>query len=366
MYKNIKCAIVTWICYRNFGTHLQAYALQKMILSLGYENHIISDQKIVDLLDTRSLWKRIVVEIYGKIVSSSQMQHGIREVYERYQRFEQIYLLLDRMWKTESDLSEKYDLFICGSDQIWSPILPMEPFYYLAFTEKKKVAYAPSIGQITYPEERRILTKSLIEKFAHLSVREEKGAELLREFIDKPVEVVLDPTLLLPSEEWSKLVGDLKKEKSYVLCYFLTYNVEYLSYVRRFAEEKKMPVKIFIINRKFLPHADVPLFSGPLEFLQEIKGADYFFTDSFHGSIFAIHFEKRFWTFKRFLEDSRNNQNSRVENLFSKLEMESYFIGKSDLGGLSSLPNIDYVRVKSLLSVEREHSLNYLKQSLEN
>lgn len=90
-----------------------------------------------------------------------------------------------------------------------------------------------------------------------------------------------------------------------------------------------------------------------------------FFTDSFHGTIFAIHFERRFYTLKRFREQAENNQNSRIENLFSKLGLQDYFLDESGLSVIPTLPGIDYNLVKERMSIERERSLSYLKKSLE-
>jgi hypothetical protein len=44
-----KIANITWITYNNFGTFLQAYALQQYIISLGYEDMILDDSPIIDL-----------------------------------------------------------------------------------------------------------------------------------------------------------------------------------------------------------------------------------------------------------------------------------------------------------------------------
>ena len=208
--------------------------------------------------------------------------------------------------------------------------------------------------------------KPLLDRFSHLSVREEEGAALLRRFMDKPVDVVLDPTLLLSSEDWEKLVDVSPEDSSpYVLCYFLTYNQVYLDYVRAFARERGLRVKMFMLDKRYLGYSDESLFAGPIEFLRTIRGASCFFTDSFHGTIFAIHFERRFYTLKRFREQAENNQNSRIENLFSKLGLQDYFLDESGLSVIPTLPGIDYNLVKERMSIERERSLSYLKKSLE-
>lgn len=361
-----RTAIITWISYLNFGTYLQAYALQTIVRSLGYENAIISDERIVrSLHERRSRFKKLLAKIYHYLRDDFRIQKGMKRIRYSYDFFASNHLLIDNNWKSFIELDKKYDLYICGSDQIWSSILPKEPYYYAAFTNKKKIAYAPSIGQKYCSSEWLEWAKPLINKFSHISVREEEGACLLNKIVDKPIHVVLDPTLLLSSEDWIRLLPEHStRVKPYVLCYLLTYNPTYLNFIRNFAKKKGLLLKIFMLDKRYFSYADEPLFAGPLEFLSEINGSIYFFTDSFHGSIFAIQFEKRFYTLKRFKETAVNNQNSRIENLFRKLGMEDYFIGDENLAIIDKLQDVDYALVKRRLSQEREESLKYLINSL--
>lgn len=362
MNKNI--AIVTWIYYQNFGTHLQAYALQQMIRSLGYNNSIISDERIVKKKREVSFLRKHLISLYTFLRTTPTLRKGKKTSSDCYHKFDEQYLSIDNEWKDYAELNSKYDVFVCGSDQIWSPLITLNPHYFAGFTNKKKVAYAPSLGRGDCSEDWANQVKPLIEAFEHVSVREKDGAELLKTFISNQVEVVLDPTLLLPSSEWDKLTEKKYQGKPYVLCYLLTYNETYLNFVREFANRKNLSLKIFVIDKRVLSCADVPLFVGPQEFINEIKHSTFFFTDSFHGSIFAIHFEKTFYTFKRFADDSPRSQNSRLQNLFEKLNLTPYFIGEESIQMLENLPAIDYKAVKELLDKERLVSLEYLTNVL--
>lgn len=111
---------------------------------------------------------------------------------------------------------------------------------------------------------------------------------------------------------------------------------------------------------------DKVIAGGPKEFLTAIKGASYIFTDSFHGTIFAIQFQKRFITFKRFKETDSMNQNSRLDNLFTMLELNNCFIGEENLSEISSIVDVDYARVHTILDNERKKSLSFLQNALEN
>lgn len=368
--KQIRVGIITWISYFNFGTFLQAYALQVIIRALGYENSIISDARIVQSFFVKtSCFRRFISWLHHLFLRNDFcFRKGMKYMRELYKSFSIAYLNIDDDWNDFSELNDRYDVFVCGSDQIWSPALPRSSYYYAGFTQKRKVSYAPSLGVKSCSEEWSEWVKPLLEQFSSLSVREEDGAKLLRLFMDKPVSVVLDPTLLLHSHDWARLIGGDRSESTlhYILVYFLTDNPVYWKYVRKFAHQKGMPIKAFAIHRRYLACADEALFVGPLDFLKQIRDADYFFTDSFHGSVFAIHFEKRFYTLKRFKETEGRNQNSRIENLFSLCGLMDYFLGEDELERIPYLSSVDYVPVKQAIARERELSLLYLKTSLES
>lgn len=363
-----KTATVTWIKYHNFGTFLQAYALQQVILCQGYDNDILDDTSIRE--ERKSGRGRLLRGIAGHLRSFLKRDDYFwiqRRADRYYWDFRKKYLKVNTRIQPLKSLNRKYDTFICGSDQIWYPSLNIySPYYYLSFAEKRKVAYAPSIGTIDYPAEFVPKVRPLLEKFDNLSVREKQGAEILSTMLGREVGSVLDPTLLLEGESWKIFVKDVSpvKEK-YILCYFLTPNRWYMEYVQEFARRMDLPVKIFCTQRCYLDWADI-VTAGPEEFLDYIWHSDYFFTDSFHGSIFSILFEKRFCTFKRFADTSKLNQNSRVTHLFALLGLEDYFISESRIGEVESLSVIDWSRVKEKLDVYRRQSLDYLTNALKD
>jgi len=359
-----KIAIVTWITYHNFGTFLQAFALQKVITSLGYENTIISDKKIVESFRNRINLRVFLGKIRRIFCSYSKINNRTDVSLLCYEQFLKQYLVIDDNWTDFKELNNNYDAFICGSDQIWSPNVPFHPFYYLGFTNKKKVAYAPSIGSFDYPENRISLVKPYLKKFSFLSVREIQGEKIIKEKFCLDCQTVLDPTLLLVKADYEELVTK-REDKSYILCYLLTYNETYLSFVREYANKKGLELRIFITDFRYIAYADKPLYVGPQEFLNEIRNSTCFFSDSFHGSIFALQFEKDFYIFKRFKDCAKNNQNSRIINLFGKLGLLHRFLSEKELESVGHLDVIDYISVKRLLNKEREISLTYLKTALE-
>lgn len=245
-------------------------------------------------------------------------------------------------------------------------------FYFASFASEtaKNIAYAPSLGSKTYSAEYAALTSKWLRKFSFLSARESSGAKILSEISGKnDVATVIDPTLLLPSNKWI----DFEKKNSkaslklqgrpYLLTYFLSRNSKYFNAAKRIAKEKGL----LLVTLNSLPGLrkdfDIVLECGPMEFLSAIANAQYVITDSFHGTIFAIHFQRPFLTFKRFATNAANSQNARVENLFEKLEIKDNFLGEDDTLVLPETPN--WERISELLNIERSDSLNYLKSALQ-
>lgn len=358
-----KTATVTWITYRNFGTFLQAYALQKVIIMLGYENTILSDKNIIESFRNPSVIYSILSRIKRFVLSLKKQPIGILDSKYCYDRFAKQFMKIDYDWKNQEELNDRYDTFLCGSDQIWSPNVPFHSYYYLEFTDKKKIAYAPSMGSFNYPENKISIIKPYLEKFSFLSVREVQGEKIIKEKFNLNCQTVIDPTLLLERTDWENLITK-DSDKEYVLCYLLTYNKKYLQYVRKFADTKGYELRVFITDPRYIKFADIPLYVGPLEFLSEIRNSTYFFTDSFHGSVFGILFERDFYTFKRFKDGAKNNQNSRVLNLFEKLNLLDRFLSEEELNSVENLVLIDYPLVRERLKLEREKSLSFLKGAL--
>ena len=370
-----KLAIVTWIKYLNFGTYLQAYALQYITTKLGFKVSVLDDSKILEgealqFIEGNDVFKAKLRHFKNEI--SYLIKNGIKAYFlcQRsaafYSSFQKAYVTIDKGILSLSELDQKYDVFVCGSDQIWYPSMNIfSPYYYLSFTNKRKVAYAPSIGTLKYPSFFMEKVKHLLQRFDAISVREKIGAEIVGTIIGRRVDAVLDPTLLLTGEEWGHLLlpARLYKRK-YVLCYLLSYNETYIQYVQKFVREHSLSLVTFALpDRKCIP-SDKVLAAGPCEFLSAIHDAEFVFTDSFHCTIFSLLFKKRFCTFKRFSDDAYNNQNSRIDNLLGMLDLKSYFIGIEQLDRVEKLSPIDYEVVEAILRSERKRSIQYLTDAL--
>lgn len=125
--------------------------------------------------------------------------------------------------KDETWVSQ-YDAFVCGSDQIWNPFYATtSKLAFLSFASSKSIAFAPSFGVSSIPDSKKIELSSWIKKIDYLSVREEDGQKIIRELTGRNAEILLDPTMLLPQNQWNALSKKPHKElpEHYVVCYFL-------------------------------------------------------------------------------------------------------------------------------------------------
>ncbi|MBP3499279.1 MAG: polysaccharide pyruvyl transferase family protein [Akkermansia sp.] len=352
--KKINTATITWISWNNFGSLLQAFALQQILLKLGVRNKILCDKRFA--IPKISLRKRI------KKLKNIILRKNINPSDTMFTKFRKRFLQIDTT-ASYSTLNKRYDIFICGSDQIWSPYLKHEPYYYLRYFSKKKVAYAPSIGTCSFSEEYVKTILGDLRQFAHLSAREGKSASKLSAMSGLSITEVLDPTLLLDSSDWEKLLVQQDTTESYVLCYFLSPNQWYMDYVAQYAKKHHLSIKIFNTHKQYSDYAEaIP--AGPCEFLSYINSAQIVFTDSYHASIFSILFRKKFFTFKRFVDDGDLDQNERIYNLFNHLGLQSYFIGMRDTATIDELPDIEYDSVEKTLSTLRLNSIQFLKQAI--
>jgi len=369
---NMKVAIMTWYTYRNYGTVLQASAIYNKIKELGYSPDLIkymprpgrSNKTIMSLI------KEVLIKVRGTISRSYCSKKQI-ELFAEYLNKKVTETKECDSYVELADLVYEYDAFLCGSDQIWSP-LNFDEKYFLPFVSdsNKKIAYAPSLGvsRIDNPIIRGRMAEH-ISTFEHLSIRELKGAELIESMTGKQVNVVLDPTLLMTADEWDNFLNMEKAEKGisgdYIICYFLGDYKKYMGYVRLLSEKMRIPYYVIPVKQKQKTmKGQLPFEVGPTEFVSLIKNAKHVCTDSFHGVAFATNHKVPFSVFKRFKDNDRQNQNSRIFSFLSLLSLEGRLVNPKERN-ISSMVTCDFSRSTEKLEKLRKDSLDYLITSLE-
>ena len=377
--KNV--GILTWITYENYGTFLQCYALNKNIAKLDYNVETIQyiprrTPNSMITLEFNSVIKyyfnRFIYHFFTK-KPAPLLYEAMPERHKRFSLFKTNYINLTEEIFTSSQLfklNDKYDYFVCGSDQIWSPLVFDSHFFLDFVTNKnKKIAYAPSIGTNTINNafiKQKI--KELINDFDKVSIRENSGKQIIKELTGKDVPVVLDPTMLLDSTEWDELAdNDYCVPEKYILCYFLGYNEKYWKQIKQLSEKTNIPIVVLpVYNNDFLRSEYVPKDVGPSQFITLVRNATFICTDSFHGSVFSILYKKPFALFSRFTKRDAWNQNSRIDTLCENLKLKERRVTKYQTLLAIFEKTIDWYEPYLELEKLRKESNSYLHSSFNN
>ncbi|MDD6051453.1 MAG: polysaccharide pyruvyl transferase family protein [Clostridiales bacterium] len=319
-----RIGMMTFLRNDNYGSILQAWALQQTLLGLGFDAvHIdyapSKQEKLRNLLCSGNSPK-LIWEGMRKKSATGKMRGG-------FDKFRTSQLRTTAPCRDRAALTcaaENFDVLLCGSDQIWSPVW-LNPAYFLNFTDKPKVAYAPSLGvkQLPGAAKRRKIAR-MVQGYSALSVREEEGAALLRQMAGVEAAVLPDPVLLLPRERWLSLMDATQGQQPYILCYFIGDAPDYWHTVRRIAVETSYPVRV-IPRTEGARHAAYPLEEDvpPARWLSLIGGAARVVTDSFHGAAFSALLNRSCTIIRRYREDDPEGKNSRIDQLLRLLEADS-------------------------------------------
>ena len=372
---NLKAGIMTWYTYNNYGTVLQASALYYILKRFECEPFMIKYKPWGRIKKNQNIILIFVLKVISKFKYLSKGNYNSNQKKKLFNDFKN-----DRLQETPrcNELSElqslnsELDVFLCGSDQIWSPFRYDDNFF-LSFVKdpKKMIAYAPSFGQteVKNVDVREEMKQQLV-RFEYLSAREKQGAELIHKICEKEATVVLDPTLLLNAQEWDDYaeVNNVNKIKgSYMICYFLGDARKYEKYVKKLANLYDIPVYVIPITKQMKKSkCAVPFEVGPSEFVSLIKNAQHVCTDSFHGIAFSINYNIPFTAFKRFSDDEVDSQNSRIIDILTNFGLLECLVNPTTSPEIDKLFEYNYSKINTVLLKERDGSLNYLKTALEN
>ena len=251
-----------------------------------------------------------------------------------------------------------------GSDQVGAPLLDgkYDKAYFLDFTSpnSQKVAYAASFGKTQFSEKIIKDYKHLLSQYNAITVRESHAVKLLQDWNIECKGQVLDPTLLLDAQEWSKYITKEIKGK-YVLIYEIHNNPLLDDYAKRFAKHVGLPLIRISPSLHQISRGGKMIFCPSLgTFLSYIKNAQYIITDSFHGTAFAINFNKEF------IEILPNNKTgSRNQSLLQLTGLEDRIIVNYNDYSLAD-KQINYAMVNEIMKKERQCSMHILSLLLEN
>lgn len=259
------------------------------------------------------------------------------------------------------DKLSAFDFFSVGSDQVWNPTYPhTSELRFLTFAKSnQKLCFAPSFGISQLPEYVKTPYSKWLCDFPHLSVREERGAEIIKELTGKDACVICDPTLTRPKDEWEAIEKKpgFSTDKPYALTYFLGNETnKYRKYINKIAKEKGLRIiNLFDIRETAFFDVD------PSEFIYLVHHAETVFTDSFHCAVFSIIFKRDFVVFDR-IEDGRS-MGSRLKTLLDTFSLSDRMY---NIISKQKFTETDFSHTDSVLETEREKALHFLKESIEN
>lgn len=339
----------------NYGALLQCYALRHMLNSFSDVR-----AEVINFDPGREF------PVYDDI--------GIQEKYcrklEKFRKFNEVYNGVSgkafRDIHTLETMNCEY--YITGSDQVWNTSFVFaSEAYFLNFTppDAKKIAYAPSIGlPLSSPKLRREWFERNIPMFDFLSLREMSYEKFLKEFTNKKIYSVVDPTLLLESRDYDELCGRAEyPQGEYLVLYFLKHDnsapllIEFANMVSRKFNLKVVYSFASIFPQTFKNDSETFYYSDPKEFVQLVKHAKAVITNSFHGTIFSIKYHVPFFTY---IVDSMA---SRVTDLLKSVSLEDRIVyGYRKLS--EDMLQIDFTKADMVLEKKRRESIHYLKMAL--
>ncbi|SFB69767.1 Polysaccharide pyruvyl transferase [Zunongwangia mangrovi] len=386
-----KIGIITISRTNNYGAELQAYALQRKLRDLGYDAELIDylyykhkDHKPTGLSqplikqDTKSKFKNFLMYrvisplIEGSSVFSAAIENRKKNFYrfhangktryskDQYRSYEELY-----------KMSFEYDIYMVGSDQVWNPGTgtSLSP-YFLDFAPKNKlkVTYASSFGVSQIPESLHAKYRDFFNNLDFIGVREKQGVALVEQLSGKQAKQVLDPTLLLSKDDWSRVINEDNKNSlpkgDYILVYKLHESDELVQ--KAYELKRKFNCEIYNLCKRAYANKKIEGIyniedGGPSEFIALFQNAKFVLTTSFHGTAFSVNFNIPFFAVLR----PNKANNSRITNFLEMLHLSDRIVwegGENDNWELSE--NINFSEPNRLLNEFRNDSMEYLQRIL--
>ena len=380
----MKVGILTILNVNNYGAELQCCALYRKLQQLGYDaevinylfgihpEHVFDGEKRTVPIPLKQLIKvKLLPVVQNMFCMFHQKNKRLRN--KRFDEFHAKYNhLTSTVYPSVKSLYEakfNYDVLCIGSDQVWNYMkgYSLEPFF-ACFDKNntKRITYASSIGLSSLSVEAEQVFKKELASFAYISVREQQASEILEKLLDRKIDVVLDPTLILNKQEWIEVAKyDMCPKEKYLLVYIVT--IKPCDYVLTLARHiaKQRNLKIVRICRDAYPEhsgSDVEeiLTAGPSDFVGLFSKAEFVVTNSFHGTVFSINFSKPFYSVIK----SHHSTNSRLTSILKKLGLEDRIVPVGSQ--LPMISDIDFSDPSAKLEAERKLSIEYINNALSN
>lgn len=345
--------ILTFHRASNYGAVLQAYALQKVISDLGREA-VIVDYRCRTVEEGHRPWGLFKRHRFPVVLLRCLVAARKDRIFGEFRRNRlklSAHMSADDLGKHR----DEYALFVTGSDQVWNDTFSgLDPVYMLTFADgEQRYSYACSLGFDSFPEGTEQLYRERLAGMQCISLRENRAVDLIRQ-LGYESRVDLDPTLLLDRSKWEELMKAPDYPEPYILVYTVNEDVHLLEAARRLSV--KTGVKILYLNNQYKKNRDITRirYSTPEEYVGWFAGAEYVFTNSFHGTAFGIIFNKKL---KVELETAKK-YNVRSRDLLMSCALPQCVLKNND----DDMDfQIDWSETDRRLDAMRRNSLDYIK-----
>ena len=386
-----KIGIVTITRNENYGNKLQNYAVQEVLKKLGYETETILNStkkgfntpisflfkikkinpfyifKVIQVrlknrFHIKNSKDKLFSSIFWEKKNRDEISKAKKDRVNAFYTFSKKHIVqssftisLDGLKLSELN---KFDYFVCGSDQVWNPIYPQtSSIDFLQFTEQsKRIAFSPSFGVSEIPENKKTIYGKWLNEIPYLSVRENQGAEIIKHLTGRDATVLVDPTLMLNKEQWLRLAKqpNIDVEEKYILTYFLgNQTKKYQKYIEKVANEYSCT----IINLNDIHEMDNYKID-PSGFLYLINNAFLVCTDSFHGMVLSMILNSEFVAFDR-VEDGKS-MGSRVTTLLNKFNLKNRHF--NNFKNIDVSIKTDYISLQHIIELEQKKVHDYFSK----
>lgn len=387
----MRVGIITFHFAWNYGAVLQCLALSETLKEMGHEicvinyrpryhvnqysvlrNPIYYGRRVASKCEKNCIAKYLFAYLKGFIgaIYSWRNYPLYKKINEKFNQFTRTWLCETLLYRNIADLKKHppdCDIYISGSDQIWNTTFTngkLDPAYLLGFGSEQiiRISYAVSVNSLKNYDFTQA-EQELLRKFRSISLREEEYYPLLRKLLDANTEIHIDvdPTLLLDENMYEKYMAqNISQKEPFLLVYTMNNEMRARVYQAAHLLSKQTGLMIidisnsadFVCNEKYSNRV-----CSPAEFLWYVKHSEFLLTNSFHGTVFSIIFEKNFVTMPNL--DTGN----RITEFLSKLNLSSHCAADTETALLCFTEKINYSTTKMLISDLRKKSIEYLKKN---
>lgn len=363
--------LLTLVSADNCGSLLQAYAMKYIFACIIKKNAELIPFFPYKARKMYRIFHAYMLKSLPNFIRTIKFAPKIIHQKKDYNSFRQNYLGINHFslknLKELNFFQQKYKTICVGSDQVWNVnMADFDEAYFLPNFEGKKIAYAASLGggeKIEVPEKLRNHAPA-INNFSAISTREPQGQKIIQALSKKNIEVCIDPTLIVPEEEWNRIADKPLIKGDYIFFYSYNYKDEVLNTIVRKAS-KKLSLPVYVINASRWIDTEIKDFhlpnqGGPKAFLSLMKYAKYVFVQSLHGAIFASIFKRHFWFLSNRDQDILDQ---RSENILSLINARDRVLRPNIFDNINLKEKINY-KENDNLNNEREKSIIFLQKAL--